>query len=156
MGVCLMTQQLPNPSVLASWKEIAQYMGAGVRTVQRWERNGGLPVHRPKAANKGPVLAYPAELTAWVSRHSKITQGGSKDLGRELIERAFVLAASWRDLRAEMRQLRQEFQQLKTETSRLSGSIMEQRRTFGIRQNLPKSKHVTGGGRCISKNKNGS
>ena len=34
-------------SVLNSWKEIASYLGRSVRTVQRWEREFGLPVHRP-------------------------------------------------------------------------------------------------------------
>ena len=31
---------------LDSWKEIASYLGRGIRTVQRWEREEGLPVHR--------------------------------------------------------------------------------------------------------------
>jgi hypothetical protein len=31
---------------LDSWKEIASYLGRGVRTVQRWECEEGLPVHR--------------------------------------------------------------------------------------------------------------
>ena len=31
---------------LDSWKEIAAYLGRGIRTVQRWEREEGLPVHR--------------------------------------------------------------------------------------------------------------
>src|ERR1041385_1511743 len=31
---------------LDSWKAIAAYLGRGVRTVQRWEREEGLPVHR--------------------------------------------------------------------------------------------------------------
>ncbi len=30
--------------VLNSWKEIACYLGRGVRTVQRYERDLGLPV----------------------------------------------------------------------------------------------------------------
>ena len=29
---------------LESWKEIAAYLGRDVRTAQRWERLGGLPV----------------------------------------------------------------------------------------------------------------
>ena len=33
---------------LNTWKEIATYMGRGVRTVQRWERELGLPVRRPR------------------------------------------------------------------------------------------------------------
>ena len=55
-------------SVLGSWKEIASYMGKGVRTVQRWERCSGLPVHRPSGSSKGVVLAFPAELDKWARR----------------------------------------------------------------------------------------
>jgi DNA-binding transcriptional regulator YiaG len=31
---------------LDSWKEIAAYLKRGARTVQRWEREERLPVHR--------------------------------------------------------------------------------------------------------------
>jgi len=54
------------PSILSSWKEIALYVGRSVRTVQRWEREIGLPVHRPTAKSEGVVVALPAELDAWV------------------------------------------------------------------------------------------
>ena len=50
---------------LDSWKEIAAYLGRGVRTVQRWEREEGLPVHRLAHAERGSVFADPAELTEW-------------------------------------------------------------------------------------------
>ena len=53
-------------NILSSWKEIAGYIGRSVRTVQRWERELGLPVHRPSAKNEGVVVALPAELDAWV------------------------------------------------------------------------------------------
>ena len=35
------------PDVFSGWKEIANYMGKGVRTVQRYERDMQLPIHRP-------------------------------------------------------------------------------------------------------------
>ncbi len=54
--------------VLGSWKEIASYLGKGVRTVQRWERCSGLPVHRPSGSSKGVVIAFPAELDKWARR----------------------------------------------------------------------------------------
>jgi hypothetical protein len=38
--------------VLSSWKEIARHFGKGVRTVQRWERELGLPIHRPVPGKK--------------------------------------------------------------------------------------------------------
>ena len=50
---------------LDSWKEIAAFLGRGIRTVQRWERDEGLPVHRLAHAERGSVFADPAELTAW-------------------------------------------------------------------------------------------
>jgi hypothetical protein len=53
-------------TILNSWKEIANYLGRGVRTVQRWERDLGLPVHRPKGKDRSAVLAFPEELNAWL------------------------------------------------------------------------------------------
>jgi hypothetical protein len=55
------------PAVLTSWKEIARYMGKGVRTVQRWEQEFGLPVRRPLGSDKKAVLARPSDLDSWVA-----------------------------------------------------------------------------------------
>ena len=54
-------------AVLTSWKDIAQYMGKGVRTVQRWEQDFGLPVRRPHGSSKKAILARPSDLDAWVA-----------------------------------------------------------------------------------------
>ncbi|MCS6954246.1 MAG: hypothetical protein RMK57_06375 [Bryobacterales bacterium] len=51
---------------LTSWKEIAQYLGADERTVRRWERERGLPVHRLPGGKRSYVYAYPAELDQWL------------------------------------------------------------------------------------------
>ena len=56
------------PEILSSWKEIATYLGKGVRTVQRWERELGLPVHRPDARRQRIVMAFEKELAEWVQR----------------------------------------------------------------------------------------
>ena len=59
---------------LDSWKEIAAFLKRGLRTVQRWEREEGLPVHRLAHAKRGTVYADPDELTAWwESRRLTIT-----------------------------------------------------------------------------------
>ena len=50
---------------LDSWKEIATYLNRGERTVQRWEREEGLPVHRLTHQKQGSVFAYKEELDAW-------------------------------------------------------------------------------------------
>jgi hypothetical protein len=56
-------------TVLTSWKEIASYLGKGVRTVQRWEGQFGLPVRRPNEKVKGVVYASREELDQWLARH---------------------------------------------------------------------------------------
>jgi hypothetical protein len=53
-------------AVLNSWKEIATYLRRGVRTVQRWELEKDLPVHRIGEGRKAPVFAFEAELRAWL------------------------------------------------------------------------------------------
>jgi hypothetical protein len=52
-------------AVLQSWKEIAAYVGRGVRTVQRWEAFG-LPVRRPSGRNRSAVLALKDEVDQWL------------------------------------------------------------------------------------------
>jgi TolB-like protein len=56
---------LPSHERLDSWKEIAAYLKRGARTVQRWEREQGLPVHRLAHGKQGQVFAYKSELDAW-------------------------------------------------------------------------------------------
>jgi hypothetical protein len=64
-----MTPTIPEgTTVLSSWKDIARYMGKGVRTVQRWERQLGLPVRRPTgAAHKSAVLLNRSDVDAWMA-----------------------------------------------------------------------------------------
>jgi tetratricopeptide (TPR) repeat protein len=51
--------------LLDSWKEISAYLGRSVRTVQIWEKEEGLPVHRHQH-RKGPtVYANASEIDAW-------------------------------------------------------------------------------------------
>src|ERR1700733_7635812 len=63
-------------TVLSSWKDIAKYLGKGVRTVQRWERHLGLPVRRPVGASqKSAVVVYRGDVDAWLAaRFSARTQ----------------------------------------------------------------------------------
>ena len=50
---------------LDSWKEIAAYLRRGVRTVRRWERDEGLPVHRHVHQVLGSVYAFKSEIDRW-------------------------------------------------------------------------------------------
>jgi len=51
---------------LVSWKEIAAFLNRAERTVKRWERERGLPVHRVPGGERGTVFAYPSELRTWL------------------------------------------------------------------------------------------
>ncbi len=50
---------------LDSWSDIAAYLRCGKRTVQRWEREEGLPVHRLRRNRLAAVYALKSELDAW-------------------------------------------------------------------------------------------
>ncbi len=56
----------PAPDVLNSWKEIACYLNRGVRTVQRWESELGMPVRRPRGKSRSAVIALRTELDEWL------------------------------------------------------------------------------------------
>jgi|SRR6266850_29532 len=54
-----------NERRLESWGEIANYLRREIRTVQRWERNLGLPIHRLPVGKQNAIFAYPSELDRW-------------------------------------------------------------------------------------------
>src|SRR5947208_8736574 len=58
---------------LDSWKEIASYLRRDVRTVQRWEKQEGLPIHRIQHDTQGTVFAYKSEIDAWWRNHERHT-----------------------------------------------------------------------------------
>lgn len=57
-------------AVLTSWKSIAQYMGTGVRTVQRWTSERGFPVRGTGSGHKRLVIAMTEEIDEWVHSQS--------------------------------------------------------------------------------------
>jgi transcriptional regulator with PAS, ATPase and Fis domain len=62
------SQSLPEApnAVLRSWKDIAQYVGTCVKTVQRWEHLYGFPVRRLKASKGSVVFALRHDVDAWM------------------------------------------------------------------------------------------
>jgi hypothetical protein len=97
--------------ILTSWKEIAAYLGKGVRTVQRWERELSLPVRRPDNG-KHVVVARGDELDRWVEQlHS--AAGRRCCNCKELLEQAHKEAA---ELREKVAQLEQEILAMSTVT----------------------------------------
>ena len=93
-------------TVLSGWKEIAQYLRRGVRTVQRWE-SLGLPVIRPAARSRSAVCARTDEVDSWL-------RGSSQELDR----------------------LRQRVQQLEIENAALKAGLSAQQATGIQNQNV--------------------
>jgi hypothetical protein len=103
--------------ILGGWKEIANYLGKGVRTVQRYECELGLPIRRPAGRSTGSVIATKAEIDAWISA-SPLREASSlslrysgprkamQQLREQLVEmhRLRVESAQWRHEVAAARQ----------------------------------------------------
>ena len=114
--------------VLTSWKDIAAFLGKGVRTVQRWERELQLPVHRPKG--EGIVIAFPEELHRWISnrelqRTSESLLQESKARKEELVrlrQQSKRLSNASRQLRAEIERIIQRAKELETQRTRVATS----------------------------------
>ena len=83
--------------ILNSWKEIANFLGRGMRTVQRWEAQLGLPVHRPAGKDHSAVLAFSSELDQWLdSRPVRFatTLNGESSQDRQSIQVQALLTRS--------------------------------------------------------------
>jgi hypothetical protein len=57
----------PEAARLNGWKEIALHLGKGTRTVQRWEKLYGLPVHRIGREGGEIVFAFSDEIDRWMA-----------------------------------------------------------------------------------------
>jgi hypothetical protein len=108
------SRQLPKRSkqgpleILSGWKDIANYMRKGVRTVQRYELELGLPVRRPVGAPTGSVMATKPEIDAWISASP--------------VRKAFRIAYRAQDnteIRKKLRQQLTELQQLQEQAVQL-------------------------------------
>jgi len=59
------SNEMAPETALDSWKAIADHLKRDVRTVMRWEKSEGLPVHRHHHLSRSSVYAYPSELDTW-------------------------------------------------------------------------------------------
>ncbi len=65
---------------LVGWKEIAAHLGKTDRTVKRWGKSRGLPIHRVPGVAKTSVYAYPAELDQWLESASALEPDSEPDI----------------------------------------------------------------------------
>jgi hypothetical protein len=70
-----------NENRLDSWKEIAAYLRREVRTVQRWEKNEGLPVRRHFHERIGTVYGFKDEMDRWMESRASLGARSRSVLG---------------------------------------------------------------------------
>lgn len=81
--------------LLTCWKDIANYLGKGVRTVQRWERDFGLPVRRPNGVHhKSAVIAHASDLDAWMGSQWSLRKIEEKDIGQAQVTMGDLIKTS--------------------------------------------------------------
>jgi hypothetical protein len=102
-----------NSRIFTGWKEIANYLGKAVRTVQRYEQTLRLPVRRPSGKDQGSVLAIKAELDLWVlsatTRDSPETLKITLRVAEIEMQKLHKAVAQTRELSGKAIQLRAEF-----------------------------------------------
>jgi hypothetical protein len=109
------------PKFLSGWKEIANYLDRGVRTVQRYEREMGLPVRRPAGKSRAAVIATKAELDAWVAASP---YRDAFALLRPVANQSSFAADITRGL-AEMRRLKNQMVELRSDLKRTVSDLRE-------------------------------
>ena len=96
---------------LTTWKEVANFLGKGVRTVQRWEKIG-LPIHRPKT-NRNLIIADREELRRWAGLKDSTAHLADEAYYRSIIETSRALVEETKRLAAEYRLIREQIKRLK-------------------------------------------
>lgn len=86
-----MGAELQNGEVLATWKEIAAYLKASIRTCIRWEAQEGLPIRRQKTTSKSRVYAYKHELDVWFKARLSNGAISARDTNLPLMRRKKAL-----------------------------------------------------------------
>ncbi len=87
---------------LSGWKAMARYLGRSERTVQLWETERALPVHRIPGVKGWTVYAYVEEIDAWMANDSlgadeKSPRADARDAGTVDREPGLlVLPFDWR------------------------------------------------------------
>lgn len=102
-----MAEQSSPFNLLNSWKEVASYLGRGVRTVQRWEKLG-LPVRRLGAGPRSPVVANARDIDRWLLAAASVQGADLRQTSAHLVIRGGLGESieQARRLRHEMNQLR--------------------------------------------------
>lgn len=112
--------------ILSGWKEIAAYLGRGVRTVQRYEHQLGLPTRRISGHRSGSVLATKSDLDSWVNSRPIVQSSDTQQTAQVHLGSALENSLRERSrLHSEMMTLREE---LKEEVRKIRENILQLRK----------------------------
>jgi transposase len=131
---------------LNGWKDIAKYLGRGVRTVQRWEALG-LPIRRPVGHSRSAVVAKSEEIDLWISRAQTTAerlQATTQDLAN--IESTFRLALDYhRHLVKEQGLLIKELRQARQKSAEIRESVTKLQVSLHMDRLLPRGRKPKAG-----------
>lgn len=96
--------------LLNSWKEIAGYLGRGVRTVQRWETQLQLPVRRPHLRSRSSVTALKSDLDQWLRKTGRNANGTTFALA-DVNQTTAILRINRQEMRTLSMRVRYQLQQ---------------------------------------------
>ena len=118
--------------ILSGWKEIAGYLGRGVRTVQRYEHQLGLPTRRISGHRRGPVLATKSDLDSWVNSRPIVQSSDTQQTAQVNLGSALENSLRERSrLHSEMMTLREELKEnireIRQDILRLRKELQEMR-----------------------------
>ncbi len=123
-------------STFTTWKEIADYIGKGIRTVQRWEARLGLPIQRPNEHYRGIVCASRDDLDNWLRTQWK---AGARSTGITIVRHNDEPLQLSRELRKRLTLLRCEVQ---SSCVRLKDTLNETAHIIkSLSGNIPNSTH---------------
>ncbi len=79
--------EMRDKEILDSWKAISIYLGRGIKTCYRWEKELGLPIHRiNQDSPSSRVFAYKSEINEWLKERANHIE-----LRKPFLERKWVL-----------------------------------------------------------------
>jgi TolB-like protein len=79
--------EMRDKEILDSWKAISTYLGRGIKTCYRWEKELGLPIHRINQDSlSSRVFAYKSEINEWLRERANHIE-----LRKPFLERKWVI-----------------------------------------------------------------
>ena len=134
-------QQRPaQPKILGGWKEIAAYLKKSVRSVQRYEREYGLPIRRPQGHARTGVIATIAELDAWV-----LANPIRDEFKLKAVDPPDSAMAGLRNGMARMARLHEEMQQLRSDVKNALTALRSSILVAGMQKADTSSQYIEGG-----------